>query len=94
VLVLADAAGQPVAVRGQPVDGDLVVVDFEGHRWPSRPVIPAHGRAGRSSTALAGYLRRAAQHDDLGAGVGVPTTLAQRDAGSSEQSASCAAASE
>jgi hypothetical protein len=31
VLVLADVADQPVAVRGQPVDGRLEVVDLEGH---------------------------------------------------------------
>ena len=31
VLVLADAADQPVAVRGQAVDGGLQVVDLEGH---------------------------------------------------------------
>src|ERR1700710_2338639 len=31
VLVLADVADQPVAVRSQPVDSRLEVVDLEGH---------------------------------------------------------------
>jgi hypothetical protein len=31
MLMLADAADQPVAVRDQPVDSRLEVVDLEGH---------------------------------------------------------------
>jgi hypothetical protein len=45
VLVLADAADQPVAVRGQPVGGRLKVVDLEGH--VAQPQLVGH-RCGRS----------------------------------------------
>jgi hypothetical protein len=42
VFVLADAADQPVAVRGQPVDGGLEVVDLESQlRSPSSLAIAA-----------------------------------------------------
>ena len=38
---------------------------------------PGRGRAGRSSTAPAGYSVGRPQHDDLGAGVGMPLTVSR-----------------
>jgi len=40
LLVLADAADQPVAVRSQPVDGGLEVVDLE--RNVAQPQLIGH----------------------------------------------------
>jgi 5-methyltetrahydropteroyltriglutamate--homocysteine methyltransferase len=76
VLVLADAADQPVALRGQPVDGRLEVVDLEGHI--AQPQLVGH-RGGRSGPVggpdearelQPGTSVGRPQHDDLGAGVG------------------------
>jgi hypothetical protein len=76
VLVLTDAADQAIAVRGQPVDGRLEVVDLEGH--VAQPQFVGH-RGGRSRLVIGpdearqlqpGTSVRRPQHDDPGAGVG------------------------
>jgi hypothetical protein len=75
-LVLADGADQPIAVRGQPIDRRLEVIDVEGDVAQSQPVGHCGGRSGlmvgpdEARELQAGTSIGWAQHNDLGAGVG------------------------
>ena len=62
VLVLADAADQPVAVRGQPVDGGLEVVDLEGHVAQRSSLAIAAGDPG-SAGPISLFLRTGSHMD-------------------------------